>query len=92
MSAVGLDYYRSALMQVRSHVRATWAWGAPGFLALGLFTARIAIQAMGENIPLANMAPFVVLVVIWAGVFATRTRARVKEIDREIRALAALQD
>ena len=91
LSAVGFEYYRSALMQARSHIQAMWAWGTPALLALGLFTARIATQAVSENIDLTNMAPFTLLVLIWIGVFASRTRARLQEIDKEIQALDALR-
>jgi hypothetical protein len=88
-SASSVDFYRSELIEARSHLRATWAWGAPAFLALGLLAVRLATKALGESIPLRNMAPFVVLLIVWAGMFAIKTRSRFRDLDTEIRRLDA---
>lgn len=86
-SASSVDFYRSELMEARSHLRATWAWGAPAFLALGVFIVRLTANAVDANIPLRNLAPFVVLSLVWAGTVAIKTRSRLQELDAEIRDL-----
>jgi hypothetical protein len=88
-SATSVDFYRSELIEARSHLRATWAWGAPAFLALGLFAVRLAAKALGESIPLKNLAPFFVLSIVWAVVFAIKTRSGLRKLDAEIRDLDA---
>jgi len=88
-SVSGVDFYRLELIEARSHLRATWAWGAPAFLALGLLAVRLATKAMGESIPLINVAPFVVLSIVWAGMFAMKTRSKLRELEAELRQLEA---
>lgn len=88
-SASSVDFYRSELIEARSHLRATWAWGAPAFLALGLFVVRFATIALGASIPFKNLAPFIVISMVWAGIFVIKTRSRLQELDAEIRDLEA---
>jgi len=91
-SANGVDFYRAELLEARSHLRATWMWAAPAFLALGLFTVRMAAQAQGRGIPIKNLAPFLALSIIWAVAFAIKMRSRLQALDAEIRELDALRD
>jgi hypothetical protein len=86
-SASSVDFYRSELIEARAHLKATWAWGAPAFFALGLFVIRLVAKALGENIPLRNLGPFLVLFSIWALVFANKTQSKLRELDAEIREL-----
>jgi hypothetical protein len=91
-SASGVEFYRAELIEARSHLKATLAWGAPAFLALGLFAVRLGAQALGETIPLKNLAPFFVLLIIWVAVFAIRTKSKLRALDAEIRELDAPAD
>jgi len=88
-TASSVDFYRSELIEARSHMKAMWAWSAPAFLALGLLAVRLATKALGESIPLINVAPFAVLTIVWAGMFAIKTRSRLRELEAEIRQLDA---
>jgi hypothetical protein len=86
-SASSVDFYRSELIETRSHLKATWAWGAPAFLVVVLFGARLASHAWGKSVPLWNVAPFTVLLVAWAGIYVHSTRSKLRELDAELRDL-----
>jgi hypothetical protein len=88
-SASSVEFYRSELIEAREHLRATWAWGAPAFLALGLFAVRLVDKALGQSVALKNLAPFFVLLAIWVVAFVIKTRARLQALDAEIRDLAS---
>lgn len=89
LSASGADFYRSQIRERRDHLKATWAWLGPAFLALGLFAIRIVNQALHESVPLRNLAPFLALCVIWAAAVVVKRRAKLRKLDEEIRQLDA---
>ena len=87
LSASGLHFYRQEILQRRAHLKATWAWGGPAFLALGLFGVRLVKQAFDTDIPLQTLAPFLGLCLIWCGMMAFQTTSKLRQLDDELRRL-----
>ena len=87
-----VQFYRGELERRRDHFRYNWQWVlGPIFLTIGSFLLP-ALRTVIESPGLArNMVPFLVLLVVWiAAFFVIRSRA-MRQIQREIDELKALE-
>lgn len=89
VSVNGLEFYRSEIMERRDHLRTAWFWLGPVFLALGILVIRLLTIVFGESVPIRNIAPFLVLSLIWVGTMVSQTRSRLRKLDKELKDLAS---
>jgi disulfide bond formation protein DsbB len=81
-AATCLEYYRQELEWRRDHLRNSWLWHGPLFLACMIL---IAILIRGKALqPLRNVLPLVVLLTVWTGFGVWRRHRQAKELQREI--------
>src|SRR5262245_9699493 len=84
LAVTGLEYYRKELERRRDHLRSSWIWYGPLFLA---FLTLIAISTGQASLliqPWRNVAPLVVLLAVWTGFGLGRRRRHANELQREI--------
>ena len=84
IAAPGLEYYRQQLEQRRDHLRNAWLWHGPLFLACMILIAILTGKASPAMVPLRNVLPLVVLLVVWTGFGLIRRRRQARELQREI--------
>lgn len=90
IAASGLEYYRNALERRRDHLRNSWIWNGPMFLAclMLVFTfAGKSFPAYGHSL---SVLPLLILLALWTGFGIKRRRDQAKEIQREIDEIESL--
>ena len=84
IAVTGLEYYRQELEQRRDHLRNSWLWHGPLFLACMILIAILLGKASPAMVPLQSVVPLVVLLAVWTGFGLTRRRRQARELQREI--------
>lgn len=80
----GLDYYRKELEKRRDHLRNTWLWNGPLFLACVVLFAVLGGKWFAGPERLPTVLPLVILLAAWVGYGIWRRRRQAGDLQREI--------
>jgi hypothetical protein len=90
--ATSLDFYRAQLERRRDALLGFWRWYVGPILgAMMAFALRFPLVNLGQPRLWLNIAPFVVLAVIWSVMAAHLSQREARKLQREIDALDALE-
>lgn len=91
-STAWLDFYRAELARQRDALRTIWWWYlAPILGALVVFAAALPLPHVEQPGLWRNIAPFVILSVVWCLAMGILTRRIVRQLQGEIDAVDALK-
>ena len=84
VAASGVDYYCTELKKRRDHLRNTWLWHGPLFLACMILILSFAVRSSFSGARLLNAMPFIIFLVTWTIVDFVRRRRLANDLQREI--------
>jgi hypothetical protein len=84
LATTGLEYYRKELERRRDHLRNSWVWYGPLFLACLILATVVARTTLPSVARWRTALPVIALLVVWVGFDFDRRRRQANELQEEI--------